>query len=133
MKANLGVDRTIAIQLSTAVFGQSAKETPVTTIDGRWHTCRMVVESFDGRRTAQVTFLHGYPSTAVTHVFHCRQFILADVFGFDFRRAAETTFFLVAAWTTQVPRRIRYSTTGFTCMGHVFTPLLISWLPPTKC
>jgi hypothetical protein len=103
------------------------------TVDGRWFACRLVIGLFDGRRTAQVTLFHGYPSTAVTHVFHCRQFILADVFGFDFRCSAETTFFLVAAWVAKVPRRICHGTTTFACIGHIFAPLLDFYLTPKYC
>ena len=69
-------------------------------------------------------FLQGYPATSTTNVFHCRQFVLANMFGIYFRRPAETAFGFITAGVAQMPGRIRYRTTIFTGIGHGIPPFV---------
>jgi hypothetical protein len=70
---------------------------------------------------------HRYPTATIADVFHRRQFILADVPGFHFRRPAETAFFLVIAWIAQMSRGFGHRTAILTCVSHNRSPF-INWV-----
>jgi hypothetical protein len=69
---------------------KSGQDLPLTTLFG-------LILSTDGRRFAQMLRLHGHPPAALADVFHCCQFILANMGMVDTGRSAEAAIFLVAA------------------------------------
>jgi hypothetical protein len=69
-----------------------------------------------------VLLLHGYPPAAFADIFHCRQFVFADMGMVDTGSAAKAACFAIAAGIAQMPRLIGYGTTIFTCIRHRDSP-----------
>jgi hypothetical protein len=63
-------------------------------------------------------FFHGHPTATVTDIFHCRQLVFTDVFGFHVRGTAETAIFLVSARVAQMSRGFGDGAATFTCICH---------------
>jgi hypothetical protein len=72
-----------------------------------------------------VLLLHGYPPAAFADIFHCRQFVFADMGMVDTGSAAKAACFAIAAGIAQMPRLIGHGTTIFACIGHRDPPFLI--------